>query len=85
MDLTMYFIIGIFGPIFILLAIIVAKMFKLKALPDSRYTPFDYATGQTNVEFHEEKEEKEDEDEQGDDKNKHLKSKKSTKKPHSDL
>ncbi|WP_409345825.1 DUF3951 domain-containing protein [Paenibacillus sp. MBLB4367] len=70
MDLSLLFVLGIFGPIFILLAIIVTKMFAMKALPDSRYTPFDQATGQTNIEFHEQKEEKEEDNDQGDDKDK---------------
>ncbi|WP_246321307.1 hypothetical protein [Paenibacillus germinis] len=35
--------------------------------------PFDYITGQTRVEFQEQKEQKEEKDDQGDDKDKNLK------------
>ena len=45
-------------------------MIRLKEIPDSRYTPFDYITGQTTVEFQEQKEEKEEQNDQGDDKDK---------------
>jgi hypothetical protein len=44
-----------------------------KKIPDSRYNPFDYITGQTRVEFQEQKEQKEEKDDQGDDKDKNLK------------
>jgi len=70
MDFTMLVLLSVLGPIFILLGIIVSKMVALKELPDSRYTPFDHITGQTSVEFHEEKDEEEEEAGQGDDKNK---------------
>ncbi len=47
---------------------VVIKMIKNREIPDSLYTPFDYITGQTTVEFHEEKEVTKEEDDQGDDK-----------------
>ncbi|NQX67082.1 DUF3951 domain-containing protein [Paenibacillus alba] len=47
-----------------------------KEIPDSRYNPFDYITGQSRIEFQEQKEEKEEADDQGDDKDKHLKNQK---------
>lgn len=56
-----------------LIGIIVFKIIKKKNLPNSYYTPFDYITGQTNVEFHEEKEEEEQENGLGDDKDKNTK------------
>ncbi|MCJ8012423.1 DUF3951 domain-containing protein [Paenibacillus sp. KQZ6P-2] len=56
-----------------LIGIIAFKIVKKKQLPDCYYTPFDYITGQTTVEFHEEKEEEEEENGQGDDKDKNLK------------
>lgn len=34
-------------------------------MPELYYTPLDYITGQSQVEFHEEKEEREEEDDQG--------------------
>lgn len=73
MDFTLYAILSLIVPIIGLLGIIVVKMIKNKQLPDSRYTPFDYITGQSNVQFHEEKEAKQEEDDQGDDKNKNRK------------
>lgn len=60
----------------ILIALIVVKMITKNELPSSNYTPFDYITGQTNIEFHEEKEEKVEEDDQGDDKDKNNTNKK---------
>ncbi|AQR76986.1 hypothetical protein BXP28_06030 [Paenibacillus larvae subsp. larvae] len=44
----------------VLIAVITFKIIKNKELPSNSYTPFDYITGQSNVEFHEEKEEKEE-------------------------
>jgi hypothetical protein len=41
-------------------------------LPSNNYTPFDYITAHSQVEFHNEKQEKEDNDDQGDDKTKIL-------------
>lgn len=71
MDITMIAVLGLVGPIFILIGLVVAKMIAGKALPSSEYTPFDHITGQTSVEFQEQKQEKEEDDEQGDDKDKH--------------
>jgi hypothetical protein len=56
--------------IIILIALIAVKIMTKKELPSSNYTPFDYITGQTNIEFHEEKEETEEENDKGDDKDK---------------
>lgn len=55
---------------FVLLGIIIIKMISKRELPTSHYTQFDNITGQSSVEFHEEKEEHEDKDDQGDDKDK---------------
>lgn len=63
------------GLLIALIGIVIYKIIAKKELPDSHYTPFDYITAQTAVEFHEEKEEKEQEDEQGDDKDKNKKKK----------
>ena len=49
-------------PIFVLIIYIMAKTLIKKEIPDSRYNPFDYITGQTHVEFQEQKEQKEEED-----------------------
>lgn len=57
-------------PILALLGIISFKIIAGKGLPYNNYTPFDYITGQSSVEFHEEKQEKEEDDDQGDDKEK---------------
>jgi len=72
MDLGLLTIFSIAVPIILLLGIIISKMIRMKELPDSRYTPFDYITGHSKVEFHEQKEEKEEKDEEGDDKNKNA-------------
>lgn len=56
-----------FGGVIILLVVIIAiKIVRQKQLPNSYYTPFDYITGNSPVEFHEQKIEKEEEP--GDDK-----------------
>lgn len=73
MHLFLYFTTAFTGLLIILIAIVSSKMIAKKAIPDSYYTPFDYITAQTSVEFHEEKEDKEEEDEQGDDKDKNNK------------
>ena len=57
-----------------LIVLVVYRMVFKKSIPDNLYTPFDYITSQTTVEFHEEKEEKEEEAEQGDKKSKNKKS-----------
>ncbi|MEJ8543978.1 DUF3951 domain-containing protein [Brevibacillus borstelensis] len=49
------------------LGIVGYKAFVRKQSITHSYTPFDYMAGQTNVEFHEEKEEKEEHAGQGDD------------------
>jgi len=55
----------IFLPMYILV-----KAFVKRELPSNNYTPFDYITAQSPVEFHDEKLEKEENEEHGDDKNK---------------
>lgn len=57
----------------VLLGVIAFKIIKKKQLPDSYFTPFDYITSQTTVEYHEEEEEEEQDNSQGDDKNKNSK------------
>ena len=49
-----------------------SKTLIKKEIPDSRYNPFDYITGQTRVEFQEQKVQKEEKDDQGDDKDKNI-------------
>jgi hypothetical protein len=71
-DFGLYVTLSLIVPILVLLLIITFKMIAGKKIPNSDYTPFDYITGQTPVEFHEEKKEKEQKDDQGDDKDKHL-------------
>jgi hypothetical protein len=56
--------------VFVWLGIVTFKILRKRELPIYHYTPFDYITAHTTVEFHEEKEEHEDEDDQGDDKEK---------------
>ncbi|UVI32696.1 DUF3951 domain-containing protein [Paenibacillus spongiae] len=70
MDFGLLLIMSVATPIVLLLAIIAAKMIAMKEIPDSRYTPFDYITGQSPVEIHQHKNNKEENDEEGDDKDK---------------
>lgn len=70
MDIFLYSSLSLIIPIFVLLGIIVIKMFAGHKLPDNHYTPFDQIMGQTSIEFHEQKVEQENEDGHGDDKNK---------------
>lgn len=69
-DFGLYSILSLIIPILLLLGIIAMKMIRMKEIPDSRYTPFDYIMGQTTVEFQDQKEDKEEQDDQGDDKDK---------------
>ncbi|NEW04555.1 DUF3951 domain-containing protein [Paenibacillus sp. SYP-B3998] len=76
MDFSSLVVLALIGPVFILIIYIMAKTLIKKEIPDNRYNPFDYITGQTRIEFQEQKEQKEEDDDQGDDKNKHLKKQK---------
>ncbi|WP_246358704.1 DUF3951 domain-containing protein [Paenibacillus phytorum] len=73
MDFSTLTLLGVITPIFVLIIYIMAKTLIKKEIPDSRYNPFDYITGQTRIEFQEQKEQKEEKDDQGDDKDKNLK------------
>lgn len=48
------------------LGLIILKIVKNRMLPNNSYTPFDYITAQSTVEFHEEKEETIEEVKSGD-------------------
>jgi hypothetical protein len=69
---SFYLILSLITPILILLGIIISKMIAGKGLPDSRYNPIDYITGNTTIIFQEQKEEKEKENDQDDDKDKNI-------------
>lgn len=71
-DFALFTMLSLIVPIIVLLTIIICKMIAGKAIPSSDYTPFDQITGNTPIEFHEEKQEKEEKDEQGDDKDKNV-------------
>lgn len=73
MDMSSLTLLGLIFPIFALVIYIMVKTLIKKQIPDSRYNPFDYITGQSRVEFQEQKEQKEEDDSQGDDKDKNLK------------
>ncbi|TXK79325.1 DUF3951 domain-containing protein [Paenibacillus sp. N3.4] len=73
MDLSTLTLLGFIAPVFVLVIYIMTKTLIKKEIPDSRYNPFDYVTGQTRIEFQEQKEQKEEDDDQGDDKNKNFK------------
>lgn len=70
MDFSTITLLGLITPIFVLVIYIMTKTLIKKEIPDSRYNPFDYITGQSRVEFQEQKEQKEEKDDQGDDKDK---------------
>ncbi|MCG7407304.1 DUF3951 domain-containing protein [Paenibacillus sp. ACRRX] len=72
MDIVPFMILSLIVPIIAILVIISLKIIRGRALPSNDYTPFDYITGQSSVEFHEEKQEKEEEDDEGDDKDKNT-------------
>lgn len=54
-DFGLYVVLSLIVPIIVLLLIITLKIIKGKQIPNSDYTPLDYITGQTPIEFHEEK------------------------------
>ncbi len=74
LDFSALTLLALITPVFVLVIYIMTKTLIKKEIPDSRYNPFDYITGQTRVEFQEQKEEKEENTDQGVDKNKGLKS-----------
>ncbi|UOQ92543.1 DUF3951 domain-containing protein [Halobacillus shinanisalinarum] len=51
--------------VFVLITIVAYKIFIKKERVDNSYTPFDYITGQTDTEFHEEEIIVEDKDNRG--------------------
>ncbi|UUZ83724.1 DUF3951 domain-containing protein [Paenibacillus sp. P26] len=73
MDFSSILLLSLIVPVFILITYIMIKTLIKKEIPDSRYNPFDYITGQTRIEFQEQKETKEEDDDQGDDKDKNIK------------
>ncbi|WP_079526526.1 DUF3951 domain-containing protein [Halobacillus hunanensis] len=58
--------------VFILIIIVALKIFIKKKPVDSSYTPFDYITGQTDKEFHENEEITVEENEDNDRKEKDI-------------
>lgn len=67
------FMLTVVGAIFYLsLGIIIIKVLITRKLPSNNYTPFDYITAQSVVEFHDEKKEIEEEADHGDDKDKNI-------------
>lgn len=73
MDFSTLTLLGLITPIFVLVIYIMTKTLIKNEIPDSRYNPFDYITGQTQAPFQEQKGQKEEKDDQGDDKDKNLK------------
>lgn len=67
------FMLVVVGAIFYLsLGIIFVKVILTRKLPSNNYTPFDYITAQSPVEFHDEKKEIEENADHGDDKDKNI-------------
>lgn len=73
MDVPTLTLLGLIAPVFVLIIYIMAKTLIKKEIPDCRYQPFDYITGQSLIEFQEQKEQKEERNDQGDDKGPDLK------------
>ncbi|MFC5447194.1 DUF3951 domain-containing protein [Paenibacillus aestuarii] len=65
MDFSSLLLLSLIGPVFFLMIYIMAKTIVKKEIPDSRYNPFDYITGQAKIEFQEHKEEKNEDDSEG--------------------
>ncbi|ASA26191.1 hypothetical protein B9T62_05185 [Paenibacillus donghaensis] len=65
-------LVGGFGILNLLLGIIIVKILLTRKLPSNNYTPFDYITAHSLVEFHDEKKEIEDNADHGDDKDKNI-------------
>ncbi|WP_151735809.1 DUF3951 domain-containing protein [Paenibacillus tengchongensis] len=72
MNLVQFLLVGAFGIVNILLGIIIIKILLTRKLPSNNYTPFDYITAQSPVEFHDEKKEIEENADHGDDKDKNI-------------
>lgn len=72
MNFVLIMSVGICGIFFLVLAIIIIRMLLKRGLPSNNYTPFDYITAHSHVEFHDEKQEKEENEDHGDDKNKNM-------------
>ncbi|AWB44558.1 DUF3951 domain-containing protein [Paenibacillus sp. CAA11] len=73
MNFILLFMCFVSGLFIVLIGLIVFKMIRKKRIPDIYYTPFDYITGQSTIEFHEEKEDEEQDNDQGDDLDKNIK------------
>ncbi|MFP4974650.1 DUF3951 domain-containing protein [Paenibacillus sp. CN-4] len=72
MNLIQFTLLGVFGITSLLLVIIIAKVLLTRKLPSNNYTPFDYVTAHSLVEFHDEKKEIEEKADHGDDKDKNI-------------
>lgn len=72
MNFVLIMSVGICGIFFLVLAIIIIRMLLKRGLPSNNYTPFDYITAHSNVEFHDEKQEIDENEDHGDDKNKNM-------------
>ncbi|WP_337104202.1 DUF3951 domain-containing protein [Paenibacillus sp. YIM B09110] len=72
MNIVLLISVGVFGIFFLSLGIVIVKMLLKRGLPSNNYTPFDYITAHSLVEFHDEKQEKEEDEDHGDDKNKNI-------------
>lgn len=58
LDFSALTLLALITPVFVLVIYIMAKTLIKKEIPDSRYNPFDYITGQSRIEFQEQKQEK---------------------------
>ncbi|MNP41397.1 hypothetical protein D3C76_1350990 [compost metagenome] len=72
MRLVLFMLAGVGAIFYLSLGIIIVKVILTRKLPNNNYTPFDYITAQSLVEFHDEKKEIEENADYGDDKDKNI-------------
>ncbi|ETT49307.1 MULTISPECIES: DUF3951 domain-containing protein [Paenibacillus] len=72
MRLVLFMLAGVGAIFYLSLGIIIVKVILTRKLPNNNYTPFDYITAQSPVEFHDEKKEIEENADHGDDKDKNI-------------
>ncbi|MFB9326227.1 DUF3951 domain-containing protein [Paenibacillus aurantiacus] len=70
MDFSVYMILGATGSIMLLLGAVLIQALRNRRWPSNDYTPFDYITAQSKIEFHDVEQDNDDDDDHGDDKNK---------------
>ncbi|MEK4348990.1 DUF3951 domain-containing protein [Paenibacillus sp. FSL P4-0184] len=72
MNLVQFMLVGVGAIFYLSLGIIIVKILLTRKLPSNNYTPFDYITAYSHVEFHDEKKAIEENADHGDDKDKNI-------------